>query len=118
MLADPYLSVYRRAEGVDSGAFLIRLPFASLFAGTIVPYTVSKAQRQCSGADADGDISNYYPDLFVKLSERRIVKVETKGQKDLDVPLKMERLRQWCQDINRLQSVCGLRLCFRGPGRL
>ncbi len=54
--------------------------------------------------NADGDISNYYPDFLVKLSPRRIVIVETKGLEDLDVPLKMERLRQWCEDINRVQS--------------
>ncbi len=54
--------------------------------------------------NADGDISNYYPDFLVKLSENRIVIVETKGQEDLDVPLKMARLRQWCGDINRIQS--------------
>ncbi|MCC6543872.1 MAG: DEAD/DEAH box helicase family protein [Nitrospirae bacterium] len=54
--------------------------------------------------NADGDISNYYPDFMVKLSATRIVIVETKGQEDLDVPLKMERLRQWCEDINRVQS--------------
>ena len=54
--------------------------------------------------NADGDISNYYPDFLVKLSDKRIVIVETKGQADLDVPLKMERLRQWCADINRVQS--------------
>jgi type III restriction enzyme len=53
--------------------------------------------------NADGDISNYYPDFLVKLSDKRIVIVETKGQEDLDVPLKMERLRQWCKDINRVQ---------------
>ncbi len=53
--------------------------------------------------NADGDISNYYPDFLVKLSATRIVIVETKGQEDLDVPLKMERLRQWCEDINRVQ---------------
>ena len=39
--------------------------------------------------NADGDISNYYPDFLVKLSDKRIVVVETKGQEDLDVPLKM-----------------------------
>ena len=56
---------------------------------------------------ADGDISNYYPDFLVKLSDKRIVIAETKGLEDLDVPLKMERLRQWCEDINRVQShVC------------
>jgi len=54
--------------------------------------------------NADGDISNYYPDFFVKLSNKRIFIVETKGQEDLDVPLKMQRLRQWCEDINRVQS--------------
>jgi type III restriction enzyme len=71
--------------------------------------------------NAGGDISNYYPDFMVKLSDdphgggecpgrprmagatKRIVIVETKGQEDLDVPLKMTRLRQWCEDINRVQ---------------
>jgi len=54
--------------------------------------------------NADGDISNYYPDFFVKLSDKRIVIVETKGREDLDVPGKLERLRQWCEDINRVQT--------------
>ena len=40
----------------------------------------------------------------MKLTSTRIVIVETKRQVDLDVPLKMERLRQWCEDINRVQS--------------
>jgi type III restriction enzyme len=53
--------------------------------------------------NADGDISNYYPDFLVKLSAKRIFIVETKGLEDLDVPLKMQRLRQWCEDINRVQ---------------
>ena len=54
--------------------------------------------------NADGDISNYYPDFLVKVSDEEIYIVETKGQADLDVPLKMARLRQWCQDINRVQA--------------
>jgi len=54
--------------------------------------------------NADGDISNYYPDFLVKLSAKRIFIVETKGQEDLDVPLKIRRLRQWCEDINRVQT--------------
>lgn len=53
---------------------------------------------------ADGDISNYYPDFIVKLTDGRVVIVETKGQQDLDVPLKMARLRQWCEDINKIQT--------------
>jgi type III restriction enzyme len=54
--------------------------------------------------NAGGDISNYYPDFMVKLSDKRIVIVETKGQEDFDVPLKMARLAQWCEDINRVQT--------------
>ena len=54
--------------------------------------------------NADGDISNYYPDFLVKLSDRKIVIVETKGQEDLDVPLKIQRLQQWCEDINAIQK--------------
>jgi type III restriction enzyme len=54
--------------------------------------------------NSDGDISNYYPDFFVKLPDKRIVIVETKGQENLDVPLKMARLRQWCEDINGMRS--------------
>ena len=55
--------------------------------------------------NADGDISNYYPDFMVKLSAKEMFIVETKGQEDLDVPLKMQRLRQWCEDINRVQAA-------------
>ena len=54
--------------------------------------------------NADGDISNYYPDFLVKLSDGRVVVVESKGQEDLDVPLKTQRLRQWCEDVNAMQS--------------
>jgi type III restriction enzyme len=54
--------------------------------------------------NADGDISNYYPDFIVKLSGKKIVIVETKGLEDLDVPLKMMRLKQWCEDVNRVQD--------------
>ena len=36
---------------------------------------------------------------------KHAVIVETKGLEDLDVPLKMARLAQWCADINRMQSA-------------
>ncbi len=54
--------------------------------------------------NADGNISNYYPDFIVKTSPKEIWVVETKGLEDLDVPLKMERLRKWCEDINAAQN--------------
>jgi type III restriction enzyme len=54
--------------------------------------------------NASGNISDYYPDFIVKLAGKQRYIVETKGQEDLDVPLKMQRLRQWCDDINQVQS--------------
>ena len=54
--------------------------------------------------NADGDISNYYPDFLVKLTDDRVIVVETKGQVDQDVEPKMRRLSQWCSDINKSQS--------------
>ncbi|MCD4815629.1 MAG: hypothetical protein K8R06_04410, partial [Methanosarcinales archaeon] len=55
-------------------------------------------------ANADGDISNYLPDFIVKKSENEIYIIETKGQEDLDVPLKMKRLKLWCKDVNESQN--------------
>ena len=46
--------------------------------------------------NADGDISNYYPDFTVKLADGSIVIAETKGREDTDVAPKMRRLAQWC----------------------
>ncbi len=66
--------------------------------------------------NADGDISNYYPDFMVKLSDNRIVVVETKGLEDLDVPRKMARLKQWCEDINRVQSDVVFDFVFADQG--
>ncbi len=54
--------------------------------------------------NADGDISNYYPDFLVKLIDGRVVVVETKGKEDLDVPQKIQRLHQWCEDLNQMQT--------------
>ena len=51
-----------------------------------------------------GDISNYIPDFIVKKSETEIFIVETKGKEDLDDPLKIKRLTQWCEDVNAAQS--------------
>ena len=54
--------------------------------------------------NSDGDISDYYPDFIVKKSEKEIFIIETKGLEDLDVPLKMQRLKQWCEDLNKSQK--------------
>ena len=49
---------------------------------------------------SDGGISNYFPDFLVRLKDGRLYIVETKGQEDLDVPPKMARLKQWCDDVS------------------
>jgi len=52
----------------------------------------------------DGNISNYYPDFVVKTGDKDLFIVETKGIEDPDVPLKMARLKKWCEDINASQK--------------
>jgi type III restriction enzyme len=48
--------------------------------------------------NADGSISNYFPDFLVKRSAKEIWIVETKGREDLDDPRKWERLKSWVAD--------------------
>lgn len=48
--------------------------------------------------NTDGGIANYYPDFIVKRTDADIWVIETKGREDLDVPLKRDRLEQWCED--------------------
>lgn len=54
--------------------------------------------------NADGNISDYYPDFIVKKNEKEVFIIETKGREDLDVPLKTQRLKQWCEDLNKSQK--------------
>lgn len=54
--------------------------------------------------NADGAISDYYPDFLVKTSEKNVFIIETKGREDLDDILKIKRLKQWCDDVNKSQN--------------
>lgn len=100
----PKKSVFNRIIG-DSG---FELKFAAFL--ETCPDVVSYAKNylavpfRLDYVNAAGDISNYSPDFFVKLSSKEIFLVETKGQVDVDVAPKMERLRQWCEDVNRVQA--------------
>lgn len=62
--------------------------------------------------NADGMIANYYPDFFVKTDEKTIYIVETKGREDLDDPLKIQRLTQWCDDANSRQSKITYKMLY------
>jgi type III restriction enzyme len=55
--------------------------------------------------NADGAISNYYPDFIVKRNAGEVWIVETKGREDLDDPLKWERLKQWCADASQHEGA-------------
>ena len=41
------------------------------------------------------------PDFIVKLKDNKVYIVETKGAIDVDVPRKIERLKLWCEDVNK-----------------
>lgn len=100
----PKKSVFNRVVG-DS---LFELQFAGFLESCSDVISFAKnylaVHFKLDYVNADGDISNYYPDFLVKLTDGRLVIVETKGQEDLDVPHKMQRLRQWCEDVNAMQS--------------
>ncbi|MGH9404268.1 MAG: type III restriction endonuclease subunit R, partial [Terriglobia bacterium] len=100
----PKKSVFNRIIGASH----FELPFARFLedCSDIASYAKNYLAEhfKLDYVDADGNISNYYPDFLIKLSPQRIFVVETKGQEDFDVPLKMQRLRQWCEDINRVQK--------------
>jgi type III restriction enzyme len=100
----PRKSVFNRIIG-DSG---LELEFARFLddCEDVVSYAKNylAVHFKLDYVDSGGNISNYYPDFLVKLSPRRVFVVETKGKEELDVPLKMQRLRLWCEDINRVQK--------------
>jgi len=47
---------------------------------------------------ANGDLSTYTPDFIARTTDGTVWVIETKGREELDVPQKMARLRQWCED--------------------
>lgn len=56
---------------------------------------------------ADGDLSTYTPDFIARTSDGMVWIVETKGRVELDLPRKMERLRQWCADATEASTEDG-----------
>jgi len=100
----PQKSVYNKIIG-DSN---LELQFASFLekCEDIVSYAKNyyAVHFNIDYVNAEGNISKYFPDFIVKVNEKEICIVETKGLEDLDVPLKMERLKKWCEDINAAQK--------------
>ena len=101
----PKKSVFNRVIG-DSN---LELQFANFLenCSDIVSYSKNyfAVHFKLDYVNADGNVSNYYPDFVVKKSDTEVFIVETKGLNDLDVAPKWERLKQWCADLNVIQSV-------------
>jgi type III restriction enzyme len=100
----PKKSVFNRIIGdsqfeLEFAGFLEQCPDVTAYAKNYLA-----VHFKLDYVNKNGDISNYYPDFMTRLQDGRVVIVETKGQEDLDVPLKMKRLRKWCEDVNQAQS--------------
>ena len=97
-------SIFNRITGDNQ----LELDFASFL--DKCPEVVSFAKNyfgvgfKLDYVNTNGDIANYYPDFFVKLTDGRVIIAETKGREDLDVEPKTHRLAQWCKDINKVES--------------
>lgn len=99
----PQKSLFNRIIG-DSN---LELLFASFLekCPDVISYTKNylAVHFNLDYVNAEGNISNYYPDFIVKTGDKSIFIVETKGNEDTDVPLKANRLKEWCKDINKNQ---------------
>jgi len=62
--------------------------------------------------NASGAISSYYPDFFVKIDNKTIYIVETKGREDLDDIEKIKRLEQWCEDASERQKKIAYKMLY------
>jgi type III restriction enzyme len=100
----PRLSLFNKIIG-DGG---LELKFAEFLeeCNDIISYAKNyfAIKFKLDYKNSKGGISNYYPDFFVKKTEDEIYIIELKGREELDVPNKLERLKQWCEDVNKLQS--------------
>jgi type III restriction enzyme len=56
---------------------------------------------------SNGDLSNYIPDFMVRTKDGTTWIVETKGRTELDLPQKMARLKQWCEDATAAEKDDG-----------
>jgi len=105
----PYLvakrSVFNRVIGdqgfeLEFASFLDKCPGVKSFAKNFLAVGF-----KLDYVNANGEISNYIPDFIVKADNDDLWVLETKGREELDLPMKMQRLKQWCEDLNKSQSA-------------
>ena len=94
-------SVFNRTVG-EANADSLELAFASFLESASDVQAYGKNYMavgfKIEFVKANGELSTYTPDFIVRTAEGCVWIVETKGREELDIPQKMARLRQWCED--------------------
>ncbi|HEY4504769.1 MAG TPA: DEAD/DEAH box helicase family protein [Candidatus Paceibacterota bacterium] len=103
----PKKSVFNKIVG-DSG---FELEFSDFIENCddVISFTKNFENKEATALrieykTAQGFIANYYPDFFVKKDDKTVYIVEMKGREDEDDKLKFERLKMWCEDVNKRQT--------------
>ncbi|EQD58734.1 type III restriction protein res subunit, partial [mine drainage metagenome] len=94
-------SVFNRIVG-EAGADRLELAFAAFLESAPDVQAFGKNYLavgfKIEYVRANGELSTYTPDFLVRTTAGDVWVVETKGREELDLPQKMARLRQWCED--------------------
>ncbi len=103
----PKKSVFNKIVG-DSG---FEMDFAVFLENSedVISFSKNYQNKEASALrieykNSEGLIANYYPDFFVKLDDKTVYIIETKGREEEDDKLKFERLQKWCVDVNNRQT--------------
>jgi type III restriction enzyme len=103
-------SVFNRIVG-ESGADRLELGFAAFLESAPDVQAYGKnylaVGYKIEYVRANGELSTYTPDFLVRTTSGDVWVVETKGREELDVPQKMARLRQWCEDATEAAKTEG-----------
>lgn len=112
----PYLPAKKSVFNKTIGDSHFELEFASFLEDCedIVSYVKNyfAVHFKIDYRNADGSISDYYPDFMVKVSNKEYYVVETKGREDLDDIEKIKRLEQWCEDVNSNQKNAKYKMLY------
>lgn len=103
----PQKSVFNRIVGdsnfeLEFSAFLEKCDDITSFAKNFENKEANALRIEYK--NSEGFIANYYPDFFVKVDDKTIYIVETKGREEEDDKIKFDRLVKWCVDVNERQS--------------
>ncbi len=103
----PQKSVFNRIVGdsnfeLEFSAFLEKCDDIISFAKNFQNKEASALRIEYK--NSEGFIANYYPDFFVKVDDKQVYIIETKGREEEDDKIKFERLQKWCEDVNARQS--------------